>query len=461
MPESQTNLSWDVLLDLSGPATGPRHELLAVALRSAIRDGVLPVGTALPPSRKLATDLSCSRWLVTQAYEQLVAEGYLAARTGAATRVLWSPERDGRVARTPPAAAPAPRYDLAPGVPDLRAFPRRRWAEALREVLTTVPHSEFGIPPTGGHPRLRAVMAEYLRRCRGASTTPRDVTICAGVVEGVTHVCRALAAAGVTAVAVEDPSWGRTRQAAAAAGLTVVPVPVDEDGVRVDRLGGVRALIVTPAHQFPTGTVLAPARRAALVEWARAVDGLVLEDDYDADFRYDRRPVGTIQGMAPSHVALFGSVSKTLSPALGIGWHVLPPAWAEPFRAANPAVTTPPVADQLALAAFVEQGGYDRQLRAVRSRYRARRDALVAALATHLPDSRITGVAAGLHLLLHLGGTPDTGSLVRRAAAEGLRLVDLAAYGSTIPDDPTLVLGYGNLADNAVLPAVTLLADLL
>lgn len=461
MPESQTNLSWDVLLDLSGPEVGPRHERLARALRSAIRDGVLPVGAAVPPSRKLAADLSCSRWLVTQAYAQLVAEGYLAARTGAATRVLWSPERDGRAPVPSSAAVPAPRYDLAPGVPDLRAFPRRRWAEALRGVLTTMPHTEFGIPPTGGHPRLRAVLAEYLRRCRGASTTPRDITICAGVTEGVTHVCRALAAAGVTAIAVEDPSWGRTRQAAAAAGLTVVPVPVDEDGVRVDRLAGVRAVVVTPAHQFPTGTVLAPARRAALVEWARDVNGLVLEDDYDADFRYDRRPVGTVQGMAPSHVALFGSVSKTLSPALGIGWHVLPPAWAEPFRAANPAVTTPPVVDQLALAAFVEQGGYDRQLRAVRSRYRVRRDALVAALATHLPGSRITGVAAGLHLVLHLGGDVDTGALVRRAAAEGLRLVDLAAYSGTPPEQPALVLGYGNLADSAVLPAVTLLAALL
>ncbi len=461
MPESQTNLSWDVLLDLSGPDVGPRHERLARALRSAIRDGVLPLGSALPPSRALAADLACSRWLVTQAYAQLVAEGYLEARTGAATRVLWSPEREGRPPRTSSATAPAPRYDLAPGLPDLRAFPRRRWADALREALNTMPHTEFGVPPRGGHPRLRAVVAEYLRRCRGASTTPRDVTICAGVTEGVTGVCRALAAAGVTSIAVEEPSWGRTRQAVAAAGLTVVPVPVDEDGVRVDLLHGVRAVVVTPAHQFPTGTVLAPARRAALVAWARDVDGLVLEDDYDADFRYDRRPVGTVQGMAPAHVALFGSVSKTLSPALGIGWHVLPPAWAEPFRAANPAAATPPVVDQLAFAAFVEQGGYDRQLRAVRLRYRARRDALVAALATHLPDSRITGVAAGLHLLLHLPGSPDTGALVRRAAAEGLNLVDLNTYRDEHSDDPTLVLGYGNLADGAVLPAVALLASLL
>ena len=453
MPESQTNLGWDVLLDLSGPDGGPRHERLARALRAAIRDGALPLGTALPPSRALAADLSCSRWLVTQAYAQLIAEGYLTARTGAATRVSWSPERDDRSAPARQVAEP-PRYDLAPGLPDLRAFPRRRWADAVRDVLTTLPHQEFGLPPHGGHPRLRAVMAEYLRRCRGATTTPNDVTICAGVTEGVTQVCRALVAAGITRIGVEDPSWGRTRQAAAAAGMDVVPVPVDDDGLRVDWLRGLRAVIVTPAHQFPTGTVLAPARRSALVEWARDVDGLVLEDDYDAEFRYDRRPVGTVQGMAPAHVALFGSVSKTLSPALGIGWYVLPPAWTCAGAA------TPPVVDQLALATFVERGGYDRQLRAVRLRYRARRDALVAALAAHLPDARITGVAAGLHLLLHLPGTPDTTSLVRRAAAEGLRLVDLDTYRGTPERDSTLVLGYGNLADSAVGPAVTLLAAL-
>jgi GntR family transcriptional regulator/MocR family aminotransferase len=256
---------------------------------------------------------------------------------------------------------------------------------------------------------------------------------------------------------VEDPSWSRTRQAVASAGLTVIPIPVDEDGMRVDQLRGVRAVLVTPAHQFPTGTVLAPARRAALVEWARDVDGLILEDDYDAEFRYDRRPVGTIQGMDQKHVVLFGSVSKTLSPALGIGWYVLPPAWVERVAAG----AAPPVIDQLALATFIREGGYDRHLRAVRLRYRARRDALVAALAEHLPGSRITGVAAGLHLLLHLdSAAPD---LVRRAAAAGLHLVDRSAYQAE-PSEAghgTLVLGYGNLADSAVLPAVALLAELL
>jgi GntR family transcriptional regulator/MocR family aminotransferase len=453
--ESQTNLAWDVLLDLSGP--GPQHERLARSLRTAIRDGNLPRGTALPPSRKLATDLSCSRWLVTQAYAQLVAEGYLAGRTGSATRVQWSPDHDDRPPAPTRTDGPAPRYDLAPGLPDLRAFPRRRWADALRDVLTTMPHNEFGVPPRGGHPRLRTVLAEYLRRCRGALTTPEDVVICSGVVDGVTQVCRALPAAGITSIAVEDPSWGRTRQATA--GMTMVPVPVDEDGILVDQLRGVRAVLVTPAHQFPTGTVLAPARRAALVAWARDVDGLILEDDYDAEFRYDRRPVGTLQGMDPARVALFGSVSKTLSPALGIGWYALPPAWTSLVRNANPAGATPPVADQLAMARFIDQGAYDRHLRAVRLRYRARRDALVTALAEHLPDARVSGIAAGLHLLLHING--DNDNLVGRAADAGLRLVGLDAYQVTPSGGHTLVLGYGNLADNAVQPAVTLLADLL
>jgi GntR family transcriptional regulator/MocR family aminotransferase len=201
--------------------------------------------------------------------------------------------------------------------------------------------------------------------------------------------------------------------------------------------------------------VLAPARRAALVEWARDVDGLILEDDYDAEFRYDRRPVGTLQGMDRAHTALFGSVSKTLSPALGIGWYVLPPGWADLVHTGS----APPVADQLALASYIEKGGYDRQLRAIRLRYRARRDALVAALAEHLPEARISGVAAGLHLLLHVDGV--TADLVRRAADAGLRLTDLAVYEISPSGGSTLVIGYGNLADNAVVPAVTLLAALL
>jgi GntR family transcriptional regulator / MocR family aminotransferase len=447
MSGSQTNLGWDVLLDVSGP--GAQHEQLARALRKAIRDGVLGQGAALPPSRKLADDLSCSRWVVTQAYAQLVAEGYLVARTGSATRVNWSGVSDRSV---PPRPSPVPpRYDLAPGLPDLREFPRQRWADAMRDALSAAPYTDLGVPVLGGHPRLRAVLAEYLRRCRGAVT--EDVWICSGVCGGITLVGRALHAAGITRIAMEDPGWQRVRQASVGAGLTVVPVPVDAEGLCVDQIpDGVRAVIVTPAHQFPSGVVLTPARRAALLAWAREVDGLILEDDYDAEFRYDRRPVGTVQGMDPRRVVLLGSVSKTLSPALGIGWCVIPPQWMDAVTAANPTAVAPPVLDQLALAGFIEQGSYDRYLRAARLRYRSRRDTLVSALAN------VSGAAAGLHLLLHLDC--DAAAVVRHAAAHGLKVVDLDSYRSE-PAEPALVLGYGNVADSSLPAAIAVLKDAL
>ncbi len=441
MVELQTNLS----------GTGPLHVRLAAALREAIRSGRLADGAALPPSRALAADLRCSRWVVTQAYGQLLAEGYLRARTGSATRVNW---RAGAARPSEPAAVLAgrPRYDLAPGLPDLRAFPRRRWLDALRAGLVDAPHHDLGYPAPGGHPRLRAVLADYLVRARGAVADAGTVRVCAGVSDGVGRLARALRAAGHTTIAVEDPGWGRLREVVAAAGLATVPVPVDASGLDVSRLTGVRAVIVTPAHHFPTGTVLAPDRRAALVGWAHRVDGLILEDDYDAEFRYDRRPVATMQGMAPDRVALFGSLSKTLSPALGIGWAVLPPQWT-PAVGAGPGPST---VDQLGFARFVESGGYERHLRTTRARYRSRRDALVRALREGLPGCRVSGVAAGLHLVLDLPDA-DPAMVLAEAAAREVAVADLAAYRLR-PGAPGLVLGYGNLADAALPEAVARLA---
>jgi GntR family transcriptional regulator / MocR family aminotransferase len=461
MAEFQTNLAWDTLLELGG-RPGPLHARLSGALREAIRDQRVPAGSALPPSRTLAEDLGCSRWVVTEAYAQLAAEGYLEARVGSGTRVR--PLGQGETGPPPPPVAPvrAPRIDLAPGLPDLRSFPLARWVAALRSVAATLPYAELGYPDPAGHPRLRQLLARYLARVRGAHPDPAQVTICRGVADATGRLCRALHAAGMTAVAVEDPGWHRLREAAAAAGLRVVPVPVDGQGLRVGDLEdrpGVRAVIVGPTHQFPTGVVLSPDRRVALLAWARRVDGLVLEDDYDAEFRYDRRPVGTIQGTDPSRVALLGSLSKTLSPALGIGWAATPPAWTGPFRATLGPPAVPSTLDQLTFAAFLETGAYDRHLRAARRRFRLRRDRLVRALAERLPDARLLGVAAGLHLLVHLGDEVDCAAVVARAAAAGVRVADLDTY--RVGNDaagPGLVLGYGNLTDGQVEEAVTLLA---
>ncbi|MEU9172338.1 PLP-dependent aminotransferase family protein [Streptomyces sp. NPDC048420] len=458
MPVSQTNLAGDLLIDLGRPGDGPLHERVKRALRSAIRSGRVEVGTALPPSRQLAGDLGCSRWAVTEAYGQLVAEGYLEARSGSATRVRWSGDPDGDPGRPVARGAPEARFDLAPGLPDLRAFPRRRWADAVRAQVTNTAFTEFGYPPPGGHPRLRGLLAEYLGRSRGVSTTAQNVTVCLSVTDGVRRVCRALRAQGITAVGCEEPGWTRLREVVRAAGLEPVPVRTDDGGLCVDDLAGhtgLRAVLAAPAHQFPLGSVLVPERRAALLDWARRVDGVVLEDDYDAEFRYDRRPVAALQGMDPSRVILLKSLSKTLSPALGIGWLVAPGRWTDTLRRIDQAATQPPVLDQLAFAALLESGGYDRHLRACRQRYRDRRDRLVRALAEQLPGAPVSGVAAGLHLILRLPPAVDTAAVVRAAAARSLAVADLAAYHAT--DDHTdhgLVLGYGNLADGTVEEAV-------
>ena len=467
MEKHQTNLAWDTLLDLGNTGSGPMHARLCQSLRSAVRSGLLPEGAALPPSRDMAASLGCSRWVVTEAYEQLVAEGYLDSRVGSGTRVKRADElatHDVAVPVGRPPAAGAP-IDLAPGLPDLRHFPLSGWLSALRSAATSLPYPELSYPDPAGHPGLRAMLASYLARVRGASIDPADVTVTGGVTDGVTRICRALRARGVEAVAVEDPGWGRIRSAAAVAGLATVPIPVDEQGLDATRVRDypqVRAIVVSPAHQFPTGSVLAPARRADLLEWARRVDGLILEDDYDAEFRYDRRPVGTMQGTDPLRVALLGSLSKTLSPALGIGWMATPAWLTAEVRSVEVRPAAPPLLDQLAFAEFLSSGAYDRHLRAARKRYRVRRDALKAALATRLPAAHISGAAAGLHILVHFDHDLDAPAVVERARGLGLQIASVEAYRVTAASARSgLVLGYGNLGDGEVDRAVALLASAL
>ncbi|HEX6352168.1 PLP-dependent aminotransferase family protein [Actinophytocola sp.] len=462
MAVSHTNSAWATLLDVGSAERGRRHDRLARALRAAIRDGRLAEGAAVPPSRALAEELGCSRWVVTEAYGQLIAEGYLSARVGSATRVSWSPDTAPAPPRVRSALVPQPiRYDLAPGLPDLRAFPRRRWADAVRAVIGSAVHYDLGLPDPAGHPVLRTTVAQYLRRSRGAD--PQAVFVSAGVTDGLVRTCRALHADGITDLAVEDPRWARLWDAAASTGLRVHPVPVDQDGLRVDDLARTpaRAVLVGAAHQFPTGTVLSPERRARLVRWARKVDGFVIEDDYDAEFRYDHHPVAVVQGMAPNRVFLLGTVSKTLSPALGLGWLVAPAGLTQALRAANPVAAAPPVLDQLALATFIDRGWYDAHLRAARRRFRARRDLLVRTLGAEVPEGRVAGTAAGLHILLHLPDGTDTRGAVRTAAVAGLRLADLDDYRATPSAERALVLGYGNISDPEIPPAVALLRDVL
>ncbi|MCK0116399.1 PLP-dependent aminotransferase family protein [Isoptericola sp. S6320L] len=474
MAIDQTNLAWETLLDL-GSAPGPRVARLEQALRDAVGSGRLPAGAALPASRRLAESLGVSRWVVTEAYGQLVAEGVLEARVGAGTRVAAGPGPGAGPARDPapataspphlPTLPPRPVFDLRPGVADLRHVPRAAWLRAAREALTTASSTDLSAAPGPGHPAARTAVAAHLRRARMIEAPDTAVVVTRGATDAMARVAAALRAAGHTHLLVEDPSWPVLRDVARQAGLGPVPVPVDARGIDVDRLAeagartGARAVLLTPAHQFPTGVALAGERREAVLAWARAVDGLVVEDDYDAEFRYDRRPVAALQRLDPERVVLLGSVSKTMSPAFGIGWMVVPTAW----RAAVGDVArsgAPSVVDQLTFTRFLTDGAYDRHLRAARTRFRRRHDALAGAVGHRMPGARLHGMAAGLHALLELPpSAPDAADVVRAAAARDVGVVDLRRYQARpAARSRTLVLGYGNLVDARLDEAVARLA---
>lgn len=451
------------MVDLERMAAGPLHERLTRALRRGIRDGRPPLGSAMPPSRSLAADLGCSRWAVTEAYEQLIAEGYLQALVGSGTRVCWAGE--ALVGKRP--ASPGPKavhlVDLAPGLPDLRAFPRRRWADALSVAASTATYGDLGHPQPRGHPRLRSVLAAYLDRVRATSTARAEVLVTRSVTSSLPFVLRALKGAGDAGLAVEDPGWTRLHTTLRTDGARTVAVPVDEEGLDVDQLRstGCRAVLVTAAHHFPLGVVLSPRRRAELLRWAHDVDGYVLEDDYDSEFRYDRAPLGALQGMDPDRVVLLGSLSKTLSPALGVGWTVLPSALAA--TGSGWLAPTPGILEQAAFAAMLESGAYDRHLRLIRRGYRRRRDLLIAELGARLPDCAIGGAAAGLHLLLTLPHGVQAATVTARAVDRGgVRVAGLDSYCAHRGDLPqALVLGYGNVLDTDIAPAVANLTQVI
>lgn len=474
MQNTRPILGWETLLDLdagSGSSVRlPLRDRVESALRRAIDEGRLAPGSAVPPSRALAETLGVSRWVITEAYGQLVAEGVLDARTGSATRVA---ERQGvpdgsrgidhpRPLDRVPASAPPIRYDLRPGIPDLRATPRSRWAAALRAGLADLPDRDLAAAHPFGYAPARAAVAAYLSRSRHADADPDRVTIIHGATDGMDILTRELHGRGHRAILVEDPSWPRLRAVAESNGLRPIPVPVDGDGVDTEMLAvlaartGARAALVTPAHQFPLGAALAPTRREQLVRWAREHAGLVIEDDYDAEFRYDRRPVPALQRLAPDSVALIGSLSKSVSPALGLGWMLLPPGIAP-----APSPSAPSLIDQAALAHFLTQGDFERHLRASRTRFRRRRQRLLDALTAELPELSVSGIAAGMHLVLALPTHAPASAVVEAGAGEGLALTSLRRYTDAVDPPDALVLGYGDLDEALVEEAVARLAAIL
>ncbi|MGC1753554.1 MAG: PLP-dependent aminotransferase family protein, partial [Trebonia sp.] len=364
---------------------------LEAALREAVQTGRLAPGTRLPSSRTLAADLGIARNTVAEAYAQLGAEGWLTARQGSGTRVastaVVSPGPAAGI--RPPLGARAARYDLRPGSPDLSAFPRAGWLSAARKALSGAPSRALGYSDPRGLSELRTVLAAYLGRTRGVRVAPDRIVVCAGFTQGLALLCQVLPDVGVTKIAVEDYGQPHTAEALAASGLTPVMLGVDDGGAVLDKAHGAQAMLLTPAHQFPLGSVLSPRRRADAARWAAGSGGLIIEDDYDGEFRYDRQPVGALQALAPEHVIYAGTVSKTLAPGLRLGWLVLPARLTEAVASAKARSDAHTSSfEQLTLAEFITSGAYDRHVRRVRLAYRRRRDRLVAALATHAPGVR-------------------------------------------------------------------------
>ncbi len=444
-----------LLLD---PATAPARGLtdwLVNALRSAIDDGRLGPGVRLPATRALAADLAVSRGVVVEAYRRLTDEGLVGGRRGGGTMVLAQPARARRSRSQPasmsagPPRLPIPRLpigegvDLSPGVPDLSAFPRGLWLRAERAVLSETPPEELGYGDPRGHPRLRSALAPWLARTRGLRAAPDDIIVVSGVAQAMALLAQQLHRQGVDSIAVEDPGSRGAVDEFAYWGLRPVPVAVDDDGIEVDALvaTGASAVFLTPAHQFPTGVVLAPQRRRELLAWAVDAE-LVIEDDYDAEYRYDRAPVPALHAAAPDRIAYAGSTSKSLAPALRLGWLVAPPCRYEDHVAAKHASDLgSPTVPQLVLARLLESGEYDRHVRLVRARHRARRDALLDALSTELPAASVQGVAAGLHLLVTLPDEVDDVALADELRAAGV-LAHPLSWHRRLAGPSGLVLGY-------------------
>ncbi|AKN72329.1 GntR family transcriptional regulator [Streptomyces sp. PBH53] len=452
-------MPWQTLIDVTRDAPVPLTAQIQGTIRQEIAEGTLRPGVRLPSSRQLAEDLRVSRSVVVEAYGQLIAEGYLEALRGSGT---WISQH------LPPSAVPTllddgvvpdVRWDLRPGTIDGTAFPQREWLAAYQQALTGAGGRELGYPPLSGATALRTELAGYLGRTRGVRTTPRQIMVTSGFAQVLSLLGAALPRLGIDALGMEDPCHHRQRQFVAEAGLRVRSVPVDEDGIDVDALArtGARAVLVTPAHQFPTGATLSTERRAALVRWAEDVDGFVVEDDYDGELWFDETPRPlALQRLCPDRVLYAGTASKSLSPALRLAWIAVPPrltSLLEQTRARRDLGSE--ILTQLAFTELLASGGFDRHLRRRRARLRARRLLLERAVRSHLPDARILGAAAGLHAYVELPRHVDEPRLVAAALHRSVLVRGGAHFRhGTRPAPPALVIGCAAVPGAALPEAV-------
>ena len=470
MPRSRTSSGGELLVELRRDDPTPLHRQLERELRSAIRSGRLEADTALPSSRALAGQLSLSRGVIVEAYEQLVAEGYLASRPGGATRVADNvgagqvPSRPARASLPGYQPPEDPPVNFAAGRPDVGQFPRQAWMKSLRRVMNETPSERLTYLDPRGAPELRIALASYLNRVRGTIADADTIVICNGFAQAQRLVVQVVREAGGRRIAAEDPGFAEAATAARDHGLEIAPIRVDDEGLDVAMLARANAdaVVVTPAHQFPSGAVLSAERRAALVAWAKDRDALILEDDYDAEYRYDREPIGALHGLAPDHVVYTGSASKTLAPGLRLGWMIIPPRLVEAIAVTKEHLDRgSPSLEQLAFADFLERGEFDLHLRRMRPIYRRRRDVLLGALREHLPEVRPVGASAGLHVLAWLPAGADEAAILRRAREAGVGLYGLASYGTTDPGRGTLDFGYGSVTEGEIVDGVRIVAEAL
>lgn len=437
------------------------QEQIEASLREQIRSGRLAGGTRLPSTRGLAAELGVSRGVISEAYGQLAAEGYLQTRQGAPVRVAGTVRVGGPRAPTR-SLLPEFDHDFRPGVPDLAGFPRDRWLRSLRAAWRQAPIDAVGYPDPRGVPELRESLTEYLGRVRGAAADPEQTLICTGFAQGLSLLCRWLVSNGVERVALEDPGWHPQRLIVEEAGLRVVPVPVDEEGINVEALSssGASAVVVSPAHQFPSGCVLGRERRAELIEWAEENETLIVEDDYDSEFRYDRAGVGALQGLAPERVAYVGSASKRLVPGMRLGWMLLPSWLVWPLISAKAIEDRgSEVVGQLALHDFIERGELDRHIRRMRLRYQRRREVLIATVERLLPEAVVGDNSAGLFELVRLPPGIEESALVASAAERRVGLEGLSPHRFGAEGPGGLVLGFGNQSEPAIETGLRLVAE--
>jgi GntR family transcriptional regulator/MocR family aminotransferase len=427
-------------------------------LRDGIRSGRLHGGSKLPPTRLLARELGVSRGVVFEAYAQLVAEGYLLARTREGTRVAEGLVQTPRAPR--PASLPRPRvrYDLRSGIPDLSLFPRRAWSTATAKAMRELPDAALSYGPPEGLRQLRVTLAAYLGRVRAVLAESDQILITCGSSDALGLLWRTFGGAGREVVAVEDPSWSRISDTVTQAGLTLVALPVASGGLMVSQLeaSGASAVVVSPSHQYPTGAVMHPTRRAELIAWAQRTGGLIVEDDYDSEYRYEGTPLASLQSLAPAHVAYIGTCSKILAPGLRLGWLIVPDRLAgEQATATGVTYAQPGVITQAGYANLLESGEVDRHLRRTRRVYRARRAALLQALERELPEIRVEGASSGLHVMAWLPPHVGEAAVCARARERGLNLTALhEECAVSAPSAAGLVLGYGSIAESAIPAAI-------